>query len=79
MLSSTIYKQLLAVGKYVLLAIMVVARMVIRQSNIAPIQVVIEVETVEMVNQLYASGEWCKPHYSEKRDKYIMFKRKEAI
>lgn len=53
--------------------------MVIRQSNIAPIQVVIEVETVEMVNQLYASGEWCKPHYSEKRDKYIMFKRKEAI
>ena len=37
--------------------------------------IVTEVETVEEANDLYASGEWGKPRYSEKRDKYVMVRR----
>lgn len=41
--------------------------------------VVAEVNTVEEANQLYASGEWGLPRYSERRDKYVLVRLKGAV
>lgn len=37
---------------------------------------IIEVKDVAIANQLAASGEFCQPYYSEKRDCYIFIRRK---
>lgn len=34
-----------------------------------------EVPLTDDANELYASGEWCKPEWSEKRDAWMMTKR----
>lgn len=41
--------------------------------------VVVEVSSAEQANQLYFSGEWCKPHYSDKRDVYVMIRRDKKV
>lgn len=35
---------------------------------------VLECDTAEETNQLYSTGEWQKPRYSDKRDKYILIR-----
>jgi len=33
-----------------------------------------ECDTAEETNELYSTGEWQKPRYSDKRDKYILIR-----
>lgn len=38
----------------------------------------LEIEDTVKANELLASGEWCQPKWSEKREAWMMVKRKQA-
>lgn len=51
----------------------------VRKEALKVDKIAVEIESVDEANELYASGEWGKPRYSDKRDKYIMVRRDAKI
>ena len=42
-------------------------------------QIIVEEPDKNKAEQLYLSGEWCQPRYSDKRDCYILIKKTSAL
>lgn len=39
-------------------------------------KIIVEEENAEIANQLLLSGEYCQPRFSEKRNCYVLIRRK---